>query len=65
MARKHGVDLGARITQRWAAEERDARVEAELAALRAKQRREAEHALMADGFTEQFDEYPPAWDAAW
>jgi hypothetical protein len=67
MARRHGVDAGARITQRWLAEERDAKANAEMVSLVAKQQREAELARMRDGnpFCDASDDYPPAWDGAW
>lgn len=67
MARRHGVDAGARITQRWLAQERDAKANAEMAALVATQQRAAELAHARDGNPDcdVSDEYPLAWDASW
>lgn len=65
MARRRKMHNGDKITQRWLAEERAAKVKAELDAVRAAQLREWERAHWAAGNPADLDYGPDANDADW
>lgn len=65
MKKPHTVHKGDRITQRWLAEERAAKVRAEMAAERAQQMAEWERAHWAAGNPDDLNPEPYCSDAAW
>lgn len=65
MARRKALHRGDKITQRWAAAERKAAEQAQMAAERAEQMRQWEQARWANGNPDDLNPEPYYSDAAW